>query len=79
MITGASTGIGEATANLFAEKGATVFNLDVAAPTRSHPSIHFISCDVAKFTDVASAFQKILSMTNTMLCFKNSRSCRQYL
>lgn len=64
VITGASTGIGEATAKLFAKEGANVFNLDVMEPNYHDPLIQFLPCDISKFSDTANAFQKVLSTAN---------------
>ncbi len=66
IITGASVGIGEATAKLFAENGAIVFNLDIKEPSYSHSSIHFLPCDVAKFDDVSAAFHKAAAIATTI-------------
>ena len=41
VITGASSGIGWATAELLADKGLTVVNLDVAAPKQESRAIHY--------------------------------------
>ncbi|MGO1543257.1 MAG: SDR family NAD(P)-dependent oxidoreductase [Gulosibacter sp.] len=48
IVTGGSQGIGRATVELFAEQGATVYMVDVKAPTDSfsNPNIHFVEHDV---------------------------------
>src|SRR5580698_268595 len=49
VITGAARGIGRATAELFAQEGATVYATDIGAPASSFESerIHFSKMDVA--------------------------------
>lgn len=56
VVTGASTGIGKATAELFKERGFTVINL-----SRSLPDTKFSRCcDVTNSKKVADVFQKLL-------------------
>ncbi len=40
IVTGASSGIGWATAELLADRGLAVINLDIAAPKRESRAIH---------------------------------------
>lgn len=61
VITGASTGIGAATAKLFAAEGCQVYNLDYRAPDHSDPAIHFIQCDVSNFSQLSSAFAQVMT------------------
>ena len=44
VITGASTGIGQATLRLLHQKGCIVYNLDIASP--EHKEGNFIACDM---------------------------------
>ena len=57
VITGGSSGIGEATIKHFVEKNVKVYNLDIKSPRFIHPLASFIPCDVSKFSDVAAAFK----------------------
>jgi NAD(P)-dependent dehydrogenase (short-subunit alcohol dehydrogenase family) len=53
VVTGASRGIGLATANLFAEAGADVFALSRSgAPDELHPSAHALAVDVTNADDL---------------------------
>lgn len=73
VVTGGSTGIGQATAALLAEKGAQVYNLDINKPTHSHSLIHYVPCDISVFPEVEKAFQNIISRENKIdLLFANA-------
>lgn len=61
LITGASTGIGKATAELFAQNNCKVYNLDFKAPAYTDPMIEFIQCDVSNFDSVNSAVNAIMA------------------
>lgn len=52
IITGGSSGIGAATALLFARRGAKVFVLDVNPLTIKHKNIELQRCDVSDFAQV---------------------------
>ncbi|PWT94054.1 MAG: bacilysin biosynthesis protein BacC [Acidobacteria bacterium] len=56
VITGATTGIGEATKQLMRERGCTVYNLDLAAPENDS---HFIRCDVRSSEAVNKAIAEV--------------------
>ncbi|KAB8209384.1 insect type alcohol dehydrogenase ADH-like classical c SDR [Aspergillus parasiticus SU-1] len=58
IITGASSGIGQAAATIFAQKGASVLNLDVNPPEgRPHERVEYRQCDVSDWDSLRSAFQ----------------------
>ena len=56
VITGAGSGIGLATAQLFAEHGARVVVADVKPPATPVPSSVFAKCDVTVWADILSVF-----------------------
>jgi NAD(P)-dependent dehydrogenase (short-subunit alcohol dehydrogenase family) len=55
IITGASTGIGQATRKLLESKGATVYNLDL----ENTDATNFIKCDVRIKENISNAFAQI--------------------
>ena len=57
VITGGSSGIGAATAELLAEKGWQVFELSRSGVDREN--IRHIHCDLTKSEDITAAFQQI--------------------
>lgn len=61
VITGATTGIGEATAKLFADHGVQVYNFDMQVPTYSNPLIETIICNTSKYENVKAAFEKVMT------------------
>jgi NAD(P)-dependent dehydrogenase (short-subunit alcohol dehydrogenase family) len=61
VITGGTTGIGEATAKLFAENQVKVYNLDMKTPNYSHPLIETIICNTSVYTEVEAAFKKVMT------------------
>ena len=58
ILTGGSSGIGLAAATIFAQKGATVLDLDInPPPADTHSSIEYYPCNVSKWNDLKQAFQ----------------------
>lgn len=55
IISGVATGIGAATAQLFASEGAKVYGLDIVPPNYDNPDIYCIPTDVSEFSAVAHA------------------------
>ena len=61
VITGGTTGIGAATAQLFADHHIKVYNLDKQKPEHAHPMIETIICNTADYTAVQKAFDQVMS------------------
>ncbi|PLN86872.1 short chain dehydrogenase reductase [Aspergillus taichungensis] len=58
ILTGGSSGIGLAAATFFAQKGATVLDLDInPPPADTHSNIEYYPCNVSKWSDLKQAFQ----------------------
>ena len=57
VITGASSGIGEATRQLLIDKGAVVYNLDLI--NKNVNDEFYINCDVSDYTSVKEAVKII--------------------
>ena len=64
VITGGSSGIGLATAMLFAQKGWRVFEL--SRHGESHDGIVHIDCDVVEPESVRGAIAKVLAQISTI-------------
>lgn len=64
VITGGSSGIGLATANLFRSKGWRVFEL--SRHGESHDGIEHVSCDVTSPESVQAAVQTVLSQVDAI-------------
>lgn len=60
IVTGAASGIGAATARLFAEHGARVVGLDRNAPATPHPGVDYAIADVTDAAAVEAAVQRAL-------------------
>src|SRR6516225_3319524 len=69
VVTGASSGIGLATALRATSLGASVMNLDVDA---GHPDIAHLECDVASYEQVAQAFERIGERFGAIDCIVNN-------
>ncbi len=59
IVTGGTSGIGEATAFLAQKQGYRVYNLDLSPPTSSQRKDIFIKCDVTNRSDVEAAVNRI--------------------
>lgn len=57
IITGGSSGIGQATIELFHKRGIRTYNLDIQQPNNLHEG--FISCDVTDYSQIQSAMEYI--------------------
>ncbi|MCF6764581.1 SDR family oxidoreductase [Thiotrichales bacterium 19S3-7] len=64
IISGGSSGIGQACVNLFLSKNWQVFNLDINEP-KAHQT-NWIKCDLTHTDDIAKALQQIQTHTNTI-------------
>lgn len=68
VITGGSSGIGKATAQVFAQKGYTVYELSRREIQHSHPSIHHISCDVTDEAQVTERIAVLGTSVDVLIC-----------
>ena len=59
IITGISKGIGKATAQMLLDHGCKVAGLGMTQPDYEDPNLLFIPCDVRRWDEVSSAFQKV--------------------
>jgi len=77
VVTGASRGIGLATANLFATAGADVFALSRSKPADDLSSdVHVIGCDVGAADDLASAVGQVVAASGRIdICVANAGIC----
>lgn len=61
IITGASGGIGEATARALAQAGYRVFGTSRKTPTRPTPGVEHVACDVSSDDSVGAAIAEVLA------------------
>ncbi|MDP7276533.1 MAG: SDR family NAD(P)-dependent oxidoreductase, partial [Planctomycetaceae bacterium] len=71
LVTGASNGIGRATAVLLAEHGAKVFSADFRCPEEDQEHFHSLgitslACDVRRETELASAIGAATEQTGRL-------------
>ncbi len=79
VVTGGSSGIGRAAAELFAERGYRVASLDVVEPgeplrrrvLKSSPRSMFIGCDVSKEDEVRRAIETVSTEYGRVDCLLN--------
>lgn len=79
VLTGGSSGIGRATAELFAQRGYSVASLDVSEPSaatrqrilRSSPRSIFIKCDVSREDEVKRAVGEVSAKYGRVDCLLN--------
>jgi len=64
IVTGASLGIGHATANLLLQNGVRVFGLSHDHHQFDREGLTAVTCDLAREEDIETAFQEILSHTD---------------
>lgn len=68
VITGASTGIGAATAKLFAAHHYKVYNLDYKVSASNCTLIENMQCDVSKLSQLQAAFDQIMQKESELNC-----------
>lgn len=60
VIQGGASGIGFATANILASKGAKTYILDVNPPDKALlPNVEFIKCNITSWRELCSAFEQV--------------------
>jgi len=72
VITGVSSGIGEATAALFSSEGWEVFGISRRIPQDKDSLAHHIRGDISKQEDIDRAFHEIASITDTLDALVNN-------
>jgi len=71
IVTGGTTGIGQATCSRLVEEGATVYNLDINEAIDS--KVKFIKCDVSSYESVQNAIKQVLEKEKRVdLLFANA-------
>ena len=63
LVTGASAGIGRATAEALLASGATVLGVARSALTYRHKNLHSLRCDLSRAPAIAALFKKISKLT----------------
>lgn len=64
IISGASNGIGRATAELFAQNSYKVYALDIKKPEYKNENIHYIPCDIANIQSINESIEKVINLEN---------------
>jgi NAD(P)-dependent dehydrogenase (short-subunit alcohol dehydrogenase family) len=59
VVTGASSGIGQATARRFADSGDVVFNLDLRGPAEPDEGVEWLECDVTDWDRVDAVLAEV--------------------
>ncbi|KAB2880892.1 SDR family oxidoreductase [bacterium] len=72
VITGAASGIGRSTAEVFIRAGASVVGLDIKIPAESLKGARFLEVNVANSNDVEKCFQNILETEGHIDCLVNN-------
>ncbi len=72
MITGASGGIGQATAKMFVESGARLVCVDLQAPKETLNNCRYLKADVSNFKDVEECVNNILNEEKSIDCLINN-------
>jgi NAD(P)-dependent dehydrogenase (short-subunit alcohol dehydrogenase family) len=72
VITGASSGIGLATAKLFVDSGARVVNVDLQPPAEPAKNNRYLKADVSNFTEVQNCVASILAEEKSIDCLINN-------
>ena len=71
IVTGGSGGIGAAVCEMLAERGFTVFNLDLAAPTKPSPAVTHIGVDLSDADATRTAAEDIAASHNVQVLVHN--------
>jgi NAD(P)-dependent dehydrogenase (short-subunit alcohol dehydrogenase family) len=66
IVTGASSGIGKATAELLLENGVRVFGIARTRGDLKHPALTQITCDLGDMASLTTAFAEISSQTDRL-------------
>ena len=66
LVTGGSGGIGRAVCKYFAQKGYSVFSLDVNLPKQKINNVVDIECDITDENCVKSAFQQVSDVADSL-------------
>jgi NAD(P)-dependent dehydrogenase (short-subunit alcohol dehydrogenase family) len=78
IVTGGASGIGEATAAVFASRGAKVVILDRVRPSTNSSNARFISCDVSSSHEVETAAAQISKEFGNVAFLVNSAGIQRY-
>jgi NAD(P)-dependent dehydrogenase (short-subunit alcohol dehydrogenase family) len=78
IVTGGSSGIGEATAAEFSSRGANVVILDRVRPSTNSSNLRFIACDVSSSREVEIAAAQISKEFGNVAFLVNSAGIQRY-